>query len=140
MIHFVKYNIIGVINTGITLAVVWVLHQILDIDVVVSNFIGYVAGGLNSYFWNKYWNFQSKQKDTGEALRFIVVFAICYFLNLGILLGTKALLANWSPLVALATWCAPFVKPGYIAHVVAIVASVLSSFFLYKKIVFRKAN
>lgn len=140
MIHFVKYNLIGVINTGITLAVVWVLHQILDIDVVVSNFIGYVAGGLNSYFWNKYWNFQSQSKDRREVLRFIAVFGACYFLNLGILLGMEELLAHWSPLVALAKWSAPFVKPGYIAHVVANVAYVLASFLLYKKIVFRKAN
>ena len=30
VLHFIKYNAIGIINTLITLAVVWVLHQWLD--------------------------------------------------------------------------------------------------------------
>ena len=48
MIHFIKYNIIGVLNTLITLATVWVLHQILDWNLELSNLLGFVAGGVNS--------------------------------------------------------------------------------------------
>ena len=45
MLHFIKYNIIGIMNTLITLLVVWILHQLLDWNLELSNFLGFVAGG-----------------------------------------------------------------------------------------------
>ena len=39
VLHFIKYNAIGIINTLITLAVVWVLHQWLDWNKEISNFL-----------------------------------------------------------------------------------------------------
>ena len=52
---------------------------------VVSNMVGYVAGVLNSFIWNKQWTFRSSAGWLGSAVRFGVVFGVCYLLQLGFL-------------------------------------------------------
>lgn len=136
MIHFVKYNIIGLVNTVITLVLVWFLHQLLNVPVVAANFLGYVAGGLNSYFWNKFWNFKSTNSHRQDAWRFLIVFSSSYLINLGVLLGMEYLLFHYEPLIEFSEKVRAFAKPGYIAHVVANIVYVFVSFFLYKKVVF----
>ena len=134
--HFIKYNIIGVINTLITLATVWILHQILDWNLELSNFLGFVAGGINSYIMNRIWNFESKNKKRTEFARFVIVFLCSYAINLLVLEGSVYILEN-------ATWCtgftefiSRFMKPTYFANIIANVVYVLVSFTLYKKWVF----
>lgn len=138
VIHFIKYNIIGVLNTLITLATVWVLHQILDWNLELSNFLGFVAGGVNSYFCNRIWNFKSKNKKRTEVLRFLVVFLCSYALNLLVLEVCAYLLVNASWAAPFTTWISKFMKPTYFANIVANVVYVIASFLLYKKWVFKR--
>jgi putative flippase GtrA len=109
----------------------------LDWDVVLSNFLGFVAGGLNSYIMNRIWNFKSTNKKRAEVIRFIVVFLCSYLVNLAVLKGSIYVLEN-------AAWCASFtefvsrfMKPTTFASFVANVVYVLVSFTLYKKWVFK---
>ena len=139
MLHFVKYNIIGVLNTLITLAVVWVLHQMLDWNVELSNFLGFVAGGCNSYLCNRIWNFKSHNKKRSEVVRFVVVFLVSYAVNLLVLETTAYMLASAAWCAGFTTWISQFMKPTYFANIVANVVYVLVSFTLYKKWVFRAA-
>ena len=137
MIHFLKYNIIGVLNTLITLAVVWVLHQLLDWNLELSNFLGFIAGGCNSYLCNRIWNFKSHNKKRSEIIRFVVVFLVSYGVNLLVLEVAAYTLANATWCAGFTTWISQFMKPTYFANVVANVAYVLVSFTLYKKWVFK---
>ena len=137
MKHFIKYNAIGVMNTMITLATVWILHEVLDWNLELSNFLGFVAGGLNSYIMNRIWNFKSTNKKRSEIMRFIIVFLCSYGINLLVLEGSAHILVN-------ATWCAnftafnsQFMKPTTFANFIANAVYVLVSFTLYKKWVFR---
>ena len=137
MKHFIKYNAIGVMNTSITVFTVWILHEVLNWNVELSNFLGYVAGGLNSYICNRIWNFKSTNKKRSEIARFIIVFICSYFVNLLVLEGCAYILEN-------AAWCAnftefisKFMKPTTFASLIANVVYVLVSFTLYKKWVFR---
>jgi len=138
VLHFIKYNAIGIINTLITLAVVWVLHQWLDWNKEVSNFLGFVAGGINSYLMNRIWNFKSDNRKRTEVMRFAVVFLLSYLLNLATLEGVAYLLENASGLQPFSVWISQFMKPTYFANIVANIVYVLASFMLYKKWVFRK--
>ena len=113
MIHFFKYNIIGVLNTLITLAVVWVLHQLLDWNVELSNFLGFVAGGCNSYLCNRIWNFKSHNKKRSEIIRFVVVFLVSYGVNLLALELAAYTLANAAWCASFTTWISQFMKPTY---------------------------
>lgn len=82
----VKYGVVGVSNTLITMLVIWVMMKVFGFSDVVSNATGYVAGVVNSYFWNKQWTFKSKGKWVRSAVRFGAVFGVCYLLQLGLVL------------------------------------------------------
>ena len=125
-------------NTLITLATVWILHQVLDWNLELSNFLGFIAGGLNRYLCNRIWNFKSTNKKRSEVARFIIVFLCSYLINLLVLEGSAYVLAN-------ASWCegftsiiSKFMKPTYFANIIANVVYVLVSFTLYKKWVFKQ--
>ena len=138
MLHFVKYNAIGIINTLITLIVSWVLLHLLNWSVEVSNFLGFVAGGINSYLMNRIWNFKSANRKRSEVVRFIVVFALCYLLNLAVLEVCVYVLEHAASLQPFCTWVSQYMKPSYVANVVANIVYVLASYTLYKKWVFKK--
>ena len=138
MLHFIKYNAIGIINTLITLAVVWVLHQWLDWNKEISNFLGFVAGGINSYLMNRIWNFKSENRKRTEVVRFIVVFLLSYALNFVALEACVYVLDHVDCLQPFCTWVSQFMKPSYVANIVANIVYVLASYTLYKKWVFRK--
>lgn len=116
----------------------WILHQILDWDLVLSNFLGFVAGGCNSYLCNRIWNFKSNNKKSAEILRFLVVFLCSYGVNLLVLKGSVYVLENAAWCAGFTAWVSQFMKHTYVANVIANVVYVLVSFTLYKKWVFKK--
>ncbi|MBP3517208.1 MAG: GtrA family protein [Parabacteroides sp.] len=81
----IKYGIVGVSNTVITAVVIWIMMMLFGCSDVVSNVVGYVAGVLNSFIWNKQWTFRSSAGWVGSAVRFGAVFGVCYLLQLGFL-------------------------------------------------------
>ena len=93
--HFLKYNLIGILNTLISLLVVWVLYQLFSFNLVLSNFLGFVAGAINSYLCNRIWNFKSQNKKRSEIIRFIIVFLIAYLVNLLVLKLCDNLLSDY---------------------------------------------
>lgn len=136
MFHFIKYNLIGIMNTLITLLVVWVLHQLLDWNLELSNFLGFVAGGCNSYLCNRIWNFKSSNDKKSEIVRFLVVFICAYGVNLAVLEGCVYLFAQ--PFASSFTEIVSrFMKPSFLANIIANVVYVLVSFTMYKKWVFK---
>lgn len=82
MLQFIKYVVVGCINTAITLIVIFVCKSLLNIDPYIANAIGYVAGLINSFIWNKNWVFKSQKGYSREAIKFIVGFGLCYALQL----------------------------------------------------------
>lgn len=102
----IKYGIVGVGNTVITAAVIWVMMKGLGCSDVVSNIVGYAAGVLNSFVWNKQWTFRASDAGwTASAIRFGVVFGVCYLLQLGLLIWLNRHLAvdpYYNQLIAMA--------------------------------------
>ncbi len=80
--QFIRFLIVGVLNTLVTLIVIFVCKGILDINEWVSNAIGYVAGVINSFLWNRQWVFHSSKNAGRQAMRFCVGFLLCYLLQL----------------------------------------------------------
>lgn len=83
--QIIKYGIVGVSNTLLSLFVIWIMMKVLGYSDIVSNIAGYAAGFLNSFIWNKQWTFRSPDAWLGSALRFGFVFGFCYLLQLGLL-------------------------------------------------------
>lgn len=76
--QFIKFLIVGVINTLVTLVVIFVCKSWLGVNQWVSNAIGYVAGVINSFVWNKQWVFRSSKSAGHEAVKFLAGFFVCY--------------------------------------------------------------
>lgn len=80
-----KYGLVGVFNTLLTLAIIWILTQCLNSTEYVANIIGYVAGIVNSFIWNRNWTFNSKSKVSKAFFLFIIIFVFSYLIQLGVL-------------------------------------------------------
>lgn len=81
VLQFVRFCVVGVLNTCVTLIVIYVCKSWLGVNPYLSNAIGYICGLINSFLWNKQWVFRSSSGYRGEAARFAAGFALCYALQ-----------------------------------------------------------
>lgn len=83
LIQFIKFGIVGVSNTLLTAIIIWLLLRVFHCSAYLSNFIGYIVGLANSFFWNRKWTFESKSNVSVTVFKFIITFAISYSIQLG---------------------------------------------------------
>ena len=82
MVKLVKFFIVGGINTLISLLTFYVLNKILGINYILSSVISYAFGMINSYFLNKRWTFNDKDKKIIlQLMKFIAVNGISLSIN-----------------------------------------------------------
>ncbi|MCL1934580.1 MAG: GtrA family protein [Candidatus Azobacteroides sp.] len=84
----IKYGIVGVINTLLTIVIIWIMmypvfqagkqETVSPTIITVSNITGYTIGLINSFLWNRKWTFQSKNHWGKEFIKFTAAFLICY--------------------------------------------------------------
>ncbi|MDE6545719.1 MAG: GtrA family protein, partial [Paramuribaculum sp.] len=100
ILQFVRYAMVGALNTILTLVVIYACKDFFGINIWVSNAIGYIAGFINSFLWNKLWVFRSSAGYLREAIKFVGGFLLCYCLQFAAtwLLNGHSLLAGreWS--------------------------------------------
>jgi putative flippase GtrA len=82
---FLKYCLIGVVNTVSCFSVVYVLLDIFGVDYLLSNMAGYATGLLVSFILNKYRNFRSSGHLGKEFFLFSLSFGVAYAANLAAL-------------------------------------------------------
>lgn len=80
----IRFVLVGVLNTVVGYGCYFVLLY-LQVNYIISLAISHIVGVTNSFFWNKYWTFKSKGNIKHELVKFISVYVITFFLNLGIL-------------------------------------------------------
>lgn len=80
-IQLLKYGVIGVSNTLITLISFYVFNSLLNVPYTPANVVGYVLGVVNSFVWNRTWVFKTKKNLKREALLFVVGFLACWALQ-----------------------------------------------------------
>ena len=72
--QFIKFNLVGIMNTAVDFGVFMILNHYLGLVYTVSQVISYSCGMVNSYFFNKFWTFQKKEGFTAiEVIKFILV-------------------------------------------------------------------
>lgn len=77
-----RFSLVGVLNACVGLGLFFLLYNLIHIDYVLSNLIGYCCGLANSFIWNKRWTFKSPNNPTREIAFFLLFFAVSYSLNL----------------------------------------------------------
>lgn len=81
----VRFALVGGVNTAVGYLVILLLHYRLQLDLIVSNAIGYLVGGVVSYVLNRNFTFSSKRSHLEAAPRFWLTAACCFGLNLLVL-------------------------------------------------------
>ncbi|MDR1779494.1 MAG: GtrA family protein [Tannerella sp.] len=136
----VKFGVVGVGNTLLTLLVIWIMTKLLGCADLPSNFTGYVIGLINSYLWNRMWTFHSKADWLKSALRFLGVFAVCYVLQSLALLAMLRFCPDNPPLY---TFIKPILQffhiddPRFYIHIVANVLYTIINFIINKFYTFK---
>jgi putative flippase GtrA len=85
VVQFVKYSIVGISNTLLTLGIIFVSMYVFRLSLQVSNILGYSAGLINSFIWNRRWTFRSTGRVRREMVLFFLVWLFCFLLQYGII-------------------------------------------------------
>lgn len=81
---FMKYIIVGVVNTIIGTTIMFVFYNVFGISYWVSSASNYFFGSICSYILNKHFTFNHKEQGCKPFLRFTFNILICYLLAYGI--------------------------------------------------------
>ena len=82
-----RFAVIGVLNTVLDFAILNLLIDATGFSsgsgFILIKGVSFIVAVVNSYYWNKYWAFEFKQKIDREFMQFLVVSAVGLGLNLG---------------------------------------------------------
>lgn len=82
ILQFIKFAIVGFVNTGIHYAVFIVLFRVFGFHYLAATSIGYCCGMLNSFVLNKRWTFAlSEKKNIVMLLKFVLINLIALYIN-----------------------------------------------------------
>ena len=77
------WKFVLVANTLVGTTVMFVAYNALHLSYWISSASNYVIGSIVSYFLNKYFTFQNKEKSVKQVVIFIFNITICYLLAYG---------------------------------------------------------
>jgi Predicted membrane protein len=147
--QLVKYGIVGVSNTLVTAIVIWlIMHFVYRIasegeatswQLSVSNFIGYAAGVINSFIWNRNWTFKSKNNWKKEFLVFVGLFILCYIPQL-ILINLLNTYAHFPTIDFTLFGIHVLINHAYSCQLIGIVFFTLLNFVCNKYITFKRTK
>ncbi len=80
--QFLRFSLIGVFNFVITYFVYLLLLNGLNFHYFWALTLSHIIAVFHSYFWNRFWSFQSKDKYSKEILSFFTVYTFGFLLNL----------------------------------------------------------
>ncbi|WP_438445935.1 GtrA family protein [Gorillibacterium sp. sgz5001074] len=90
-VQFVRFGLVGVMNTGVDFLVFTLLIW-LGAGYMVAQTLSYAAGTLNSYIVNRSWTFRRAEGSEAESRRMGEEFVRFLILNVGTLLLSLAVL------------------------------------------------
>ncbi|ADN02702.1 GtrA family protein [Spirochaeta thermophila] len=133
-LQFVRFNLVGTINTLIDVGVFALLTS-LGTPPVAAQPVSYFCGMVNGFFLHKYWTFRQRRGSWGvQALKFV-------FVNLAGILLTTSIIALFEELVAPTAWGSTLILawPAYVVagKACALVAGSLLTFTANRWWVFR---
>lgn len=119
--QFVKFGLVGVSNTLITAGVIALLLEVFLLSDLQANLVGYAAGLVNSFVWNRRWTFRSKSKIKDTVLKFMLIFVVSYVVQWGVV-SLLLRISNVEP---------------YVCHLLGMVVYTVFNFLLNKFYTFK---
>ena len=71
--QFLRFAIVGVSNTLISLIVYTLLFKVFGVNYLVASAIGFVVGAINGFLLNRAWTFQGHEGDAFTPVRWAIV-------------------------------------------------------------------
>lgn len=78
-----RFLLTGVVNTLVGCGVMFAAYNLAGWSYWLSSAANYVAGGTVSFFLNKYFTFQNKERSWQQVGRFILTVLTCWLLAYG---------------------------------------------------------
>ena len=79
-----KFILVGIINTLFGTTIMFAAYNLLHLSYWVSSASNYIFGSILSYFLNKNFTFQNKERSWQVVFRFVINISICYAIAYGI--------------------------------------------------------
>ena len=93
-----RFLLVGLFNTLVGSGLMFLLYNLAGWSYWLSSAANYIAGGVVSFFLNKYFTFQSKEWSWRQAGRFALTVAACWLLAYGAAKPlVRTLLSSLSP-------------------------------------------
>lgn len=80
----IRFLLVGVINTLVGTGIMFLLYNLAGCPYWPSVCANYICGGIVSYFLNKYFTFQNKERSWAQVGRFVLTVAVCMLLAYGL--------------------------------------------------------
>lgn len=78
-----KFLLVGVVNTLVGSGLMFALYNLAGCSYWLSSSANYIAGGVVSFFLNKYFTFQNKERSWRQVGRFVLTVSVCWLLAYG---------------------------------------------------------
>ena len=75
---FIRFAMVGVANTIFGTAIMFLFYNVFHLSYWVSSASNYIFGSILSYFLNKNFSFQNKERSWQVVFRFVINISICY--------------------------------------------------------------
>lgn len=111
--RLIRYLLVGVANTCVGLGITYFAMYFLQFNIVSSNALGYAIGILVSFSLNKSWTFNSDDHVIYSFLRYLLVLAVAYVVNLATVLHLNSHFSV-NPYIAQALGVFPYTAIGFI--------------------------
>lgn len=82
-ISMLKFLFVGVINTIVGTAIMFLAYNKLHFNYWISSALNYILASILSYFLNKYFTFKDTSKGFKPILKFTLNIAVCYSVAYG---------------------------------------------------------
>ncbi len=82
-ITMIKFLLVGVVNTIVGTAVMFILYNLVGCPYWPSVCANYLCGGVVSYFLNKYFTFKNTETSFAQVGRFVITVAVCMLIAYG---------------------------------------------------------
>jgi len=80
---FFKFILVGIINTLVGSAIMFLLYNLAHFNYWMSSAANYIAGSILSFFLNKYFTFVVKEWNFFIVIAFIANIILCYLVAYG---------------------------------------------------------
>ena len=119
----IRYGLVGVVNTGIDIALFLLLVKLFGVAPVPANVVSFSCGAVNSFVLNRHWTFGGGQKSHSDWRAQAMAFAVVTLLGLG--------------LSSLVVWLLHPVIGPTLAKLAATIVTFASTFIINKLLVFK---